>query len=271
MRAHGRRYLSKDAALRYMQSLSHRYSMQVTVRDTAVAEGGLACFTHWQAVLTPRWREGGGSGNSMASSSQSSLASIESEGAAVAAAAAAVDNKQSTSSASSRGQLSHQSSHLTQVQEKQQAEFKAASRRQQQQQDRRQERAAAAAAAAAASAAAAAPDATMSPAAAAADAAADAAAAAALAADTLVVDGLGLVLFNAELLLKVIWVFRGPVSSTEEQLFLEYDRRQAAAEAARVVSDQELVRAARRAQREQQVRVRARVVCGLGLCLSRTG
>lgn len=46
---------------------------------------------------------------------------------------------------------------------------------------------------------------------------------------------------------------RGPITSQERHLFLEYDKQLAAAEAALANSEQEAIRATRRAQREQQV------------------
>lgn len=73
--------------------------------------------------------------------------------------------------------------------------------------------------------------------------------------EQIVVDGMAVDLFNADMQLKGIWVFRGPIMHTEKQLFLDYDRQQAAAEAAQAAGEQEAIRAARRAQREQQVGV----------------
>jgi hypothetical protein len=39
-----------------MQSLSYHYDIELSVLDVAVAEGSLACFSHWQAKLKPRWQ-----------------------------------------------------------------------------------------------------------------------------------------------------------------------------------------------------------------------
>lgn len=39
-----------------MQSLSYHYDIELSVLDVAVAEGSLACFSHFQAKLTPRWQ-----------------------------------------------------------------------------------------------------------------------------------------------------------------------------------------------------------------------
>eukprot|EP00775_Hariotina_reticulata_P004499 gene4499-4752_t len=60
--------------------------------------------------------------------------------------------------------------------------------------------------------------------------------------------------FDEELKLQDIWMFRGPINDKEAQLFLEYDRQRAVAQAAQAASVQEDVRQARRAQREQQLR-----------------
>jgi hypothetical protein len=209
MRILGRRYLAKDAALKYMAHMVASYHIQLTVLDSAAAEGSLACFSHWQAVLTPKWRApeeqgsaGAGAASVSISASAASLASLTSLDA----------------------EAGGDASTMTQVQQKQQAAFKAAAR-----QEREQQRHAA-----------------SPPPAGAAESGDDD--------GTLVVDGLAVELFNEALQLSVLWVFRGPVSQAEQQLFLEFDRRQAAAEVAQAAVDQEVIRAARRAQREQQVR-----------------
>lgn len=103
MRAQGRRYLSKDAAVRYMQSLSYSYTIQLTVLDVAVAEGSLACFSHWQARLKPRWA---GQGESPGPS----LESVEAVDTAAAAAASTGTADNSTKSSSSIPSLSSSSS-----------------------------------------------------------------------------------------------------------------------------------------------------------------
>jgi hypothetical protein len=177
MRAQGRRHLNKDAAMRYMQSMSYSHHVELTVLDVTVAEGSLACFSHWQAKLRPKW-----SGAATDSSMGPSLESVE---AADAAAAGSSGSSGSSSAAPSSSQQ-----HGAQLQD-------------------------------------------TSP----------------------VVDGMSIDLFNEEMQLKVIWCFRGPVTHAERQLFLQYDRQQAAAEAAQAASEQEAIRAERRAQREQQVRV----------------
>jgi hypothetical protein len=82
MRAQGRRYLNKDAALRYLQALSYSYHIELTVLDVAAAEGSLACFSHWQAKLVPRWQD---QANSIG------MPSLESVEAAEAATAPASD------------------------------------------------------------------------------------------------------------------------------------------------------------------------------------
>lgn len=211
MRAQGRRYLSKDAAVRYMQSLSYAYTIDLTVLDVAVAEGSLACFSHWQARLQPRWT---GQGESPGPT----LESVETADAATAAAAAstgAADNSTTNGSSSGSspqspaGQQQQGDSSTQQPVLPLQAELQPAQ-----------------------------PDVGL------------------------LVDGMAVNLFSEDLQLKVIWVFRGPVAEQEMQLFLEYDKQAAAAEAAQAASDQETVRAARRAQREQQVRCCE--VAGLG-------
>lgn len=83
MRAQGRRYLNKDAALRYLQALSYSYHIELTVLDVAAAEGSLACFSHWQAKLVPRWQDQANS------SSVRSLESVEAAEAAAGSASAA--------------------------------------------------------------------------------------------------------------------------------------------------------------------------------------
>lgn len=194
MRANGRRYLNKDACIRFMQSLSYSFNIELTVLDVAVAEGSLACFSHWQARLVPRW-QGQGSGTG---SSAESLETPEAGNTASAPSSSASESAQAVQQQEA-GSSTQQSEPTQQAQN----------------------------------------DGSM------------------------LVDGVAVDLFNEDMQLKVIWVFRGPVTAQEKQLFLEYDKQLAEAEAAQAESEQEAIRAARRAQREQQVCLDCEGLCWL--------
>jgi hypothetical protein len=47
--------LTRDGALKFLQKLALDHHMEVQVLDVAVAEGSLCCFTHWRVVLRPKW------------------------------------------------------------------------------------------------------------------------------------------------------------------------------------------------------------------------
>ncbi len=66
------------------------------------------------------------------------------------------------------------------------------------------------------------------------------------------VEGVEVDLFNEQLLLQGIWVFRGALDA-ERPLFLEQQRREEEARHASELAAQEALRAERRAQREQQL------------------
>jgi hypothetical protein len=184
MRAQGRRCLNKDAAVRFMEGLSYSYRVELTMLDVSVAEGSLACFSHWQVRLTPRWQGRTGSTASATDSSDTADAAVS--GSTPRASSATAQGAPTMPEAGSSAQPAKQPQH-------EQAD------------------------------------------------------------GPLLVDGMAVNLFNAEGQLKVIWMFRGPVTAQDKRLFLEYDKQLAAAEAAQAESDQEAIRAARRAQREQQV------------------
>ena len=57
MRVKGRRHLTREGAVRFLQRLGHEHHMEVQVLDVAVAEGSLCCFTHWRVVLKPKWQK----------------------------------------------------------------------------------------------------------------------------------------------------------------------------------------------------------------------
>jgi hypothetical protein len=59
--------------------------------------------------------------------------------------------------------------------------------------------------------------------------------------------------FNEQLQLQDVWMFRGPIGQQERRLFLEYDRQQAAVQAEVAASSEQGIRDQRRAQREQQL------------------
>jgi hypothetical protein len=183
MRAQGRRCLNKDAAVRFMEGLSYSYKVELVMLDVSVAEGSLACFSHWQVRLTPRWQGLSGSTASATDSPETADAAVS--GSTPSGSSASAQGAPTMPEAGSSAQT--------------------AQRPQQEQ------------------------------------------------ADYMLVDGMAVDLFNEEGQLKGIWMFRGPVTAQDKQLFLEYDKQLAAAEAAQVESEQEAVRAARRAQREQQV------------------
>lgn len=168
MRSHGQRHLSKDNAVHYLQQLRYSYNISWQVLDAAVAEGSLACFTHWQARFEPKW-----------------LATPPAAAAGVPTEQAVSDSTSTAAGPSSEGSHQHQ-----------------------QQPDKD---------------------------------------------TTIIVDGLEVDIFNDQLQLQDTWLFRGPITDAETKLFLEYDRQQAAAEAALAASEQESIRQARREQREQQL------------------
>jgi hypothetical protein len=196
MRAQGRRYLNKDAALRFMQGLSYSFDLELTVLDVAVAEGSLACFSHWQARLVPRWQQAGSSGSASTESSD-----------AAADTGLPAGNSSTPSSSSGRQQPPPQQAGAADASSPQQPGNQSSSQQQQQQE----------------------------------------------ANGSMLVDGMAVDLFNGDMQLKVIWVFRGPVTAQEKHLFLQYDRAALAEAAALAESEQEAIRAARRAQREQQL------------------
>jgi hypothetical protein len=66
MRARGRRHLTKEAAMRFMQQLAYQYHIQLQVEDVSAAEGSLCCFTQWRAVLTPKFGSQAGSSDGSA-------------------------------------------------------------------------------------------------------------------------------------------------------------------------------------------------------------
>jgi hypothetical protein len=244
-----------------MQSLSYHYDIELSVLDAAVAEGSLACFSHWQAKLTPRWQ-------GQYSSMGPSLESVEAaEGVLAASSSNAAGPSQQQQQASSGEQSGQQDGSMLVdgmavdlFNENMQlkvsvvwmpicagctlwslAEPLASLHGSQ-----------------------------LCPASCAAKGMTSEVAMTfpcnllhgkyglqGLAVQKLI-GGHFTVLMVAPLHVccvtqQVIWVFRGPVMPQERHLFLEYDKQLAAAEAALAASEQEAIRQERRQQREQQV------------------
>eukprot|EP00878_Enallax_costatus_P001041 GHUV01001176.1.p1 GENE.GHUV01001176.1~~GHUV01001176.1.p1 ORF type:complete len:762 (+),score=253.99 GHUV01001176.1:257-2287(+) len=190
MRSQGRRHLNKESAVHYLQQLQYSYNISWQVVDAAVAEGSLACFTHWQAKFEPKWG--------------ATPAPAAAVAAAIAKAAAPKDNTAAVEDATSS------SAEPPAVAPAARADSSPSLPQQQQ-------------------------------------------AAAEVKDGSFTVDGLEVDMFNGQLQLQATWLFRGPITDAETKLFLEYDRQQAAAEAAQAESEQESIRQARREQREQQL------------------
>lgn len=201
--------MSKEAAVQYLERLRYSHKISVEIIDVAVAEGSLACFTHWQAKLEPKWSAAVSSTAAGAAvGANVGAAAVAGVAATVAAAAAGSDFSSSDGSTVTTGSAPHSaaaaatSEAVAGIHQLQQLQLS-----------------------------------LLEP-----------------ADGSFYVDVLEIDVFDEELKLQDIWMFRGPINDKEAHLFLEYDRQQAVAQAAQAASVQENVRQARRVQREQQLR-----------------